>query len=234
MTTFLDKLRPDVKTGIIIFSVFLLVAGLVFLIANLATKRPNAHNVAVWQEPVTICMNVGTLPDGWDAHHLAVATNSLQELNRLGPTFLINTHCDQRAMPANSVLVRNVALSGPDGTCDELGTARLEIGQFDSWIEIDPTCTHGDDEFRTAFIHEVGHKLGMTHICRFAGELPPGECSSVGFGTAVMNTSLVVDRGDPWHNGSTDEVASFPVPCFKIQSLDLKEFNRVHLHPGTL
>lgn len=214
------------KKTLLMFGGFLLIVGLVFLVANLVFRRPNHHNEARWG---VVHIQMDTLgADGWSQHHVDVARSVLPELNRLGPTFVIGGDGD------HAVRVVSVDLTDPTtGQCN----ARNGVGRFvtnnlthDSHIEIDPTCTHGDDEFRTVLMHEVGHFLGMQHVCGVDDHLTP-QCSPVGRGIAVMNPSIVVDDpGDLWEPGpdGTYHTPEFPEPCFQIQPLDVKEFERVH------
>jgi hypothetical protein len=82
-------------------------------------------------------------------------------------------------------------------------TARVVVQPFDSqgctlgagrWIvgsrivEVDPTCTAGFSAFGQAIGHEIGHALGMQHVCARPGDAH--DCSPVGFGPAMMAPSL--------------------------------------------
>ncbi len=94
------------------------------------------------------------------------------------------------------------------------------IARAGNWwsFEVDPACAAGYTELRAAVGHEIGHALGMGHVCFTAGEL--ADCS-VGIGPAMMNPQIaygdILDAmpGDPL-GVATD------VPT----ALDLSEYSR--------
>jgi hypothetical protein len=90
-------------------------------------------------------------------------------------------------------------------------------------IEIDPVCTQGFLEFRSAFGHELGHASGLGHVCRAVDQLPGAQCSSVGTGLAMMNPRVRYSDPEITFDTYEGEVAIVdPTP------LDLAEFRRVH------
>ena len=206
------------KKKVLIFSaIFLAIIGLVFGIANLVSHltTPNNHNEARYGV-------YGIRMVGWenpaDRQFNEWAAASLPELNRLGPTFRIVTSNE------NIVVVRGNLVQTPDqcGTLPGL-VYQVDTATRQQRIIIDPVCTHGEFEFRAAFMHEVGHSLGMGHVCRSA-DTGRADCSSVGHATAVMNPNLLTAsrEGDEF---STPTVG--PLPEWIIQPLDIKEFCRV-------
>jgi hypothetical protein len=90
--------------------------------------------------------------------------------------------------------------------CDSmlLGTYVAET----DFIYIDPRCSGSTTQFRAVIVHEIGHWLGMRHICRVDRKTSDA-CSPVGFGDAVMNPTLNLDQS--------------PIPG----ALDLAEYRRV-------
>jgi hypothetical protein len=62
-----------------------------------------------------------------------------------------------------------------------------------SFVEIDPDCSTGRQQFEALIEHELGHWLGMHHICRVDGRTSD-TCSNVGRGSAIMNPYLDVDH----------------------------------------
>ncbi len=73
---------------------------------------------------------------------------------------------------------------------------------------IDPRCSITDQQFRAVVVHELGHWLGMRHVCRPDGRTSD-VCSPVGRGEAVMNPTTAIDQ------------SAMP------NSLDIAEYNRV-------
>jgi len=190
------------------------VAGLFVLTASLVFRRPNHHNPAKWG---TVHIHLADGPGGFSRLQTEQVRLILPELNRLGPTFVLGGNGE------NSIRVVNaVQTTGRTGDCRINGTARYMTNELtgESHIEIDPRCTHGNLEFRTALMHEVGHALGMQHICRIDEERD--DCSPVGRGLAVMNPNLVYRE---------DQATAGLIPTFEIQPLDIQEFERV-ARPG--
>lgn len=65
----------------------------------------------------------------------------------------------------------------------------------------------GDRALQTVFMHELGHWLGMKHVCQHRNERR--ECSPVGYGWAIMNPVV--------ENGFVTE----------FTTLDISEFRRI-------
>jgi hypothetical protein len=148
--------------------------------------------------------------DDWTSQQRDAFAAELLAMEALGPDFTLATEL------AADVVVRH--WDSGDG-CTH-GAADYTAATHT--IRIDPVCTHGDLELRTALGHELGHFLGMTHVCRSSGELPV--CSPVGTGAALMNPRL--SYGDP--EITTDRVYDGEVAPVWPHALDLAEFNRVH------
>jgi hypothetical protein len=211
---------PNLKKTLIYFGIFTGAVAVLILILNLVFKRPNHHDEARWG---TVHIHLADGPEGWSQHHREQARLVLPELNRLGPTFVLGGE------GPDAIRVVNVDLTtGRAGQCPDRGVARYVTNRLtgDSHIEIDPTCTHGNLEFRTALMHEIGHALGMQHVCQLGEERK--DCSPVGRGLAVMNPHLTYgeDEGPGFEQAYTG-----PIPTFEIQALDVKEFERV-ARPG--
>lgn len=128
----------------------------------------------------------------------------LANLGRLGPQFVVAdapSYADVLVYPFES------------DDCQRTGAGRWFSGT--RRIEVDPACTGGDTAFRTAIGHEIGHAIGMRHVCMYEDETT--DCSPVGFGRAMMNATI--DEGD-------DPLA--PVPFTdRPTELDLLEYARV-------
>jgi hypothetical protein len=130
------------------------------------------RNEIQYSEPwmVRVCLEPGVIP----IHRLWIASamSSLDELG--GPKFSFSEgRCE--------VTVR--MWHAPE--CDHMAAYHI-TGTRE--IYIDPRCAVDELQFRTLFQHEIGHFLGMMHICTAANERPV--CSPVGFGEAVMNPAI--------------------------------------------
>jgi hypothetical protein len=79
-------------------------------------------------------------------------------MEALGPDFTCSTELALRMSPC---------ATGTSGDGCAQGAADYTAATHT--IRIDPVCTHGDLELRTALGHELGHFLGLTHVCRSSG-----------------------------------------------------------------
>jgi hypothetical protein len=210
-------MEASTKRTVILSVVFAVLAILLITVPVIVFPRPNQHDERKWG-----VVHVH-LSDNFSQHHQAQAAEAMQELSRLGPTFVLGGE------GPNSVEVVSVDLTnGHPGNCSARGAARYDLSiRGESKIFIDPTCTQGNLEFRTALMHEVGHALGMQHVCLAREDRR--DCSPVGRGFAVMNPNLVNEVGE--RDTSFESTDTGPVPTFQIQDLDLREFQRV-ARPG--
>lgn len=148
----------------------------------------------------------------WLSLDKARIRDELVNLDALGPHFV-------EAGEGNRSVARIIVQPFDSQGCS-LGAGRWEVGS--RVVEIDPDCTPGDTVFRQAVGHEVGHALGMVHICQHAGDAL--DCSPVGYGPAMMNPQL--GGGTPgtigFHEAFSDALGEdAPTP------LDLAEYRRV-------
>ena len=81
---------------------------------------------------------------------------------------------------------------------------------------IDESRTPGELAWESVAAHELGHWLGLQHVCRYQGEA--ADCSPVGYGPAVMNPSV-------YEQALPDGADAIPTTSFT--TLDLLECNRV-------
>lgn len=99
--------------------------------------------------------------------------------------------------------------------------AQWRVGTGD--VDIDPVCVTLQSQKEAAFEHEIGHALGMSHVCLGAADSAP-DCSSVGTGDAVMNPYLTrMQDGIVWIEDYSGDVS-----ITEFTALDLAEFRRTH------
>jgi hypothetical protein len=138
---------------------------------------------------------------------------TLPELNRLGPTMrLVDSGGDVLVLiDQNQTFTKN-CFAG-----EFLLSQRI--------ITLYSTCIRSDIEFKSTFMHEIGHSLGLMHICRRDREV--NDCSPIGHGISIMNPGL--DYIDVFENQSVfDEINQISsIPSIEIVDLDIKEFNRI-------
>jgi hypothetical protein len=77
-------------------------------------------------------------------------------------------------------------------------------------IYIDPIRATTRIQLQRTFAHEVGHRFGLEHVCRYPYESKPTPCSNIGFGEAVMNPYIA------------------PYTTVRFTNLDLLEASRHH------
>lgn len=211
----LKYVKPSIWHWLVYPGILLLIAILSVIGANLAFPRPTQHDEAKWG-----IVHVDLADGDFDQEERAQISEGLKDLERLGPSFVLGGN----GTSVIRILSANLTDSQGRHCSMESGISRYVTDQslFDSHIEIDPTCLHGNLEFRTAVMHEIGHAVGMSHICRSedsASTIPGLVCSPVGRGRAVMNPSV-------FEPGITD-----PAPCYEVQPLDIREFNRSNPNP---
>lgn len=57
---------------------------------------------------------------------------------------------------------------------------------YANFVLVDPGCMLSDRQYQTVVIHEIGHWLGMRHVCEEDGRTTD-VCSPVGRGDAILN-----------------------------------------------
>ena len=114
----------------------------------------------------------------WPSLDTARIRDELVLLSALGPRFV-------EAGEGNRSTARVIVQPFDSEGCT-LGAGRWIVGS--RVVEVDPDCTPGDTAFRQAVGHEIGHAIGMGHICARPGDAP--DCSAVGFGPAMMAPRL--------------------------------------------
>lgn len=142
----------------------------------------------------------------------ALITEQLDRLNALGPRFV-------RA-PEGGRSTSRVAVQAFVSRDCSLDAAHWEVGS--RVVELDRTCFTSESTFQQAVGHEIGHALGMQHICIHQGDAEV--CSPIGFGPAMMNPRIGGEESGPsFHEAWGGELGEVdPTP------LDLAEFRRVN------
>jgi len=198
-----------------------LIVLLLLVLFGRAVGTPDQHNPEVYGT-----VQIRLAPD-WRPDERARMEPQLARLNKLGPLFIWAPpgSTDPIGVGPGPRLVQTALVNrgtwGPAG-CQETGVAFYDT--FRKVIWIDPVCAPGE-LLPYALGHELGHFLGMRHVCRSAGEGGSYECSPVGFDRAsLMNPSVSLDPGTTAVMGGGDPNAPPPLdPSFK----DLEEFLRV-------
>ncbi len=145
---------------------------------------------------------------GWFGFQSEWIDQELGYLGALGPTF-------HRTAARESADV--VVLPAAFEDCQRNGAGRWIVGT--RVVEVDPVCTPGEDAFRAAIGHEIGHALGLSHVCTASDLDVPGDpCSPVGRGVAMMNPRLRSSSGSGELFDGAQE---------RPTALDLLEFQRV-------
>jgi hypothetical protein len=204
------------KKIIIYISIFISIILLIFGTTNLVIflTKPNNHNESKYGIR-------RILMEGWngttDQQYINWANQTLPELNRLGPTFQIVSSGEISVTVVKANIVENI------NQCDS--HAGIAYQPYNRRIIIDTICIRGELEFKTAFMHEIGHSLGMLHICR-TEDKNRNDCSPIGRGLAVMNPTLSNETGQDSNIFSGAVIGN--LPTWNIQALDIDEFKRIH------
>ena len=193
------------KKILLSFFLFFLIVGIVFGIFNLGfyLAKQDRTNQAQNYRPIYVFIE----REDWGNENFQTLNNSLRELSRLGPRFSIT----------NNKTLANVWLLKRELSCSSVGVGYYIIGTRE--VRFDPACVHSQSNLQTVLMHEIGHAIGMSHICRESEANQRSDCSSVGNGVAVMNPQMLYENEDRFANYSTTT----------LQDLDFKEFDRVNI-----
>lgn len=178
------------------------------LVSLVACVSPSQHDETKWG---TMTVALGpSLAEGlpWRPDQAAEIQKALGAAEALGPAFPLVSEADAEAV------IRPFFSKGPCKPGMQVG--RFSLGAH--FVECNPDCAKGYPELRTCVLHEIGHLLGMGHVCVKHREVP--DCSPVGYGYASMNPQIAY--GDAFDD--TDVSVSTDVPT----DLDLAEYRRVH------
>lgn len=173
----------------------------VYAVCALACE-PSQHDPAQYG---TVRVYVSAL---WRPADAARVREALPRVAALGPAVV-----ETQDSAAADVIVRPWESPG----CAGAGAGRHVVGT--RYADVDPVCAAGDDAFAAFVLHEIGHALGMAHVCTLGDDDAPGDpCSPVGRGVAVMNRSPFAKQafGQPGERIAVD----------RFTGLDLAEFRR--------
>jgi len=172
---------------------------ILFLSVLAGCTNPSQHDPA---RDGTVTLAFGpALKDGrpWTPDEIKALREEIPALNALGPTFI----------ETNEATAQWIVRPFDSGGHCVHGGGNFTPGT--RYLECDPACTFGFLALQQCMGHELGHALGMSHVCHQPGE--ELDCSPVGYGVAMMNPRLA----------DGERIAS-PMPT----ELDLSEYRRTH------
>jgi hypothetical protein len=208
------QISEQTKKGFLYFGICLVIFALIFLSAFAVNFMTRANNNNPSKYGVYKIRLAG---DGWElGERQSIVMDSIKELNRLGPTIMLVDSGE------------NVAVY-LDGQRQSINRTNCFAGIYQESpsprIKLIPTCIRSNLEFQSTFMHEVGHALGMQHICRKTDDA--SDCSTIGYAPSFMNPAL--NYGTIFSSlrvmGETDEELS--IPMVEVTSYDVREFQRV-------
>jgi hypothetical protein len=205
-------MSEPLKKTLFVFGISLLILGLVFGGAFFIHSKTRINNHDEAKYGVFRIRLVGA---GWDlGERPRLVRESILELNRLGPTIQLVDSGEHL-----EAYLDQVAVSGARNCYAGLYTPGIRPR-----IKLVPTCITSNIEFQSTFMHEVGHALGMQHICRKHREV--ADCSPVGHQVSFMNPGLDYFSS----SGGTDIVTEIErvssVPMIEVTGRDVDEFKR--------
>lgn len=208
------QISEQTKKGFLYFGICLVVFALIFLSASAVNFMTKVNNNNPSKYGVYKIRLAG---DGWElGERQSIVMDSLKELNRLGPTIMLVDSGENVAVYLDEERQSSNRTNCFAGIYQELPSPR---------IKLIPTCIRSNLEFQSTFMHEVGHALGMQHICRKTDDA--SDCSTIGYAPSFMNPAL--NYGTIFSSfrvmGETDEELS--IPMVEVTSYDVREFQRV-------
>jgi len=144
--------------------------------------------------------HVGTfyvaLDPTFDANHMVLAFAAIPTLEELGVHPIIVAWNN----PLVQVRVVNwTNTSFPRGRCSDHRLGVFSWGS--SHVFVDSRCAFSDNQFQVTVVHELGHWLGLSHVCNVDG-ITTDTCSRVGRGPAILNP--YIESGHQLHFTNLD------------------------------
>lgn len=192
-----------------------LVLAVFFLCLTVACTAPDQHDSVRYGTKTVAFANA------FNSDDVAVMSARRPSLDHLGPGFTIVGSYIEDDCHGADICVHHWDSGATTPGCPMGAAAQWRVGTGD--IDLDPVCTTNDVQKQTEFEHEIGHALGMSHICAGAAD-PTTDCSPVGDGDAVMNARLTMIHDDTVFIEDYGDT----ITTVDFTDLDLAEFRRVH------
>lgn len=153
--------------------------------------------------------------DPWLPDEIVELRREIGQMQALGPAFVETDEGNA------DVVLRPFDSKAADPRHKRCGADSARYHPGSDYAEIDTDCTQGYDQLRSAAGHELGHFLGLPHIC--ADEESDPTCDPRWRGEAVMNPDLSYDVEDQ----QLEPAAGMMIGTQTPTSLDVAAFHAV-------
>jgi len=204
-------MTEQTKKGFLYFGISLLVVAAIFFLSFVIYNKVKINN---HNEQKYGSLDLRLVGEEWNRFNRKnYIVETLQELNRIGPTVrLVDSGEDISVLiDTNQQYTRNCYAG------EYIASQRVII--------IHPGCIRSSIELKSTFMHEVGHALGIGHICRKQAEV--NDCAQSTYGISFMNPGL--DYTDAFESQSVfneiNRISS--IPSIEVTHREVNEFKRV-------